>query len=195
MCVARSENVLLTQFSGKSTLAKVLLRIIDFDQGELHVNGVDIRRYNPDEYHRHLTAVFQNFSKFNFSAKKNVGIGNVEKLDSRPTIERAIHLAEADAIVDSLPHGLRTILATPGFESTFHSGMPRLSQHHGLSGGEVGCFCLSPLSPCLTPQQWQRIAIARAFMRASQPEVDLLLFDEAVCLFSFLYYYYLHVNF
>jgi ABC-type multidrug transport system fused ATPase/permease subunit len=101
------------------------------------VNGVDIRRYNPDDYHQHLTAVFQNFSKFNFSAKKNVGLGDVDELGSRSAIEKAIHLAEANAIIDSLPHGLRTILDTPGFESISYPGMPNSSQHHGLSGGEV----------------------------------------------------------
>lgn len=147
--------------SGKSTLAKIILRIIDFDEGLLKVNEVDIRRYNPDDYHQHLTGVFQNFSKFNFSAKKNVGLGNVDKLESCHAIEKAIHLAEANAIIDSLPHGLRTILDTPGFESVSYPGMPNSSRHYGLSGGE-----------------WQRIALARAFMRASQPQVDLLLFDE-----------------
>jgi ABC-type multidrug transport system fused ATPase/permease subunit len=133
----RMQTLYTLNITGKSTLAKILLRIIEFDEGLLQVNGVDIRRYNPDDYHRHLTAVFQNFSKFNFSAKKNVGLGNVEKLGSRPAIEKAIQLAEANAIIESLPHGLRTILDTPGFESVSYPGMPSSSQHHGLSGGEV----------------------------------------------------------
>jgi ABC-type multidrug transport system fused ATPase/permease subunit len=126
--------------TGKSTLAKILLRVMEFDDGLLQVNGVDIRRYDPHDYHKHLTAVFQNFSKFNFSAKKNVGLGNVEKLGSRPAIDKAIQLAEANAIIESLPHGLRTILDTPGFESVSYPGMPSSSQHHGLSGGEVSCL-------------------------------------------------------
>ncbi|KAJ7283483.1 P-loop containing nucleoside triphosphate hydrolase protein [Mycena rebaudengoi] len=147
--------------SGKSTLAKILLRIIDHDVGDLFVNDVDIRRYNPSNYHQHLTAVFQGFSKFNTTVRENVGLGRVEKLRSQASIERAIHLAEADNVVSSLPHGLRTILETPGFESMSYSGSNSSSRHHGLSGGE-----------------WQRISIARAFMRANEPQVDLLLFDE-----------------
>ncbi|KAJ6627517.1 P-loop containing nucleoside triphosphate hydrolase protein [Mycena sp. CBHHK59/15] len=147
--------------SGKSTLAKILLRILDHDLGDLSVNDVDIRRYNPFDYHQHLTAVFQGFSKFNTTVRENVGLGRVEKLGSRTSIETAIHLAEADSVVNSLPCGLRTILEAPGFESMSYSGRAASSRHHGLSGGE-----------------WQRLSIARAFMRAKEPQVDLLLFDE-----------------
>lgn len=150
--------------SGKSTLAKILLRIVDFDKGSLLVNGVDVRRYNPAEYHSHLSAVFQGFSKFSTTVKENVGLGNVEKIGYRSAIETAIHLAEADTLVESLPNGLKTMLETPGFESMSYPGMMNhneTSQRHGLSGGE-----------------WQRIALARAFMRANEPGVDLLLFDE-----------------
>ncbi|RXW25768.1 hypothetical protein EST38_g57 [Candolleomyces aberdarensis] len=152
--------------SGKSTLAKMLLRIIDFDKGTLHINGVDVRKYSPAEYHRHISAVFQGFSKFNASIKENVGLGNVDKMRYKPAIETAVHLAEADMLVESLPNGLKTLLETPGFESISYPGSmsydsSSASQRYGLSGGE-----------------WQRIALARAFMRANEPEVDLLVFDE-----------------
>ncbi|KAG5653086.1 hypothetical protein H0H81_002385 [Sphagnurus paluster] len=130
---------------------------------DVRVNGVDVRRYHPEEYHRHLTAVFQGFSKFNATVRENVGLGHVMRLAEDAAVAKAVHLAEADSVVQSLPHGLRTKLETPGFDCISYPGMGRRQQspHHGLSGGE-----------------WQRIAIARAFMRASQPEVDLLLFDE-----------------
>lgn len=107
--------------------------------GDLSINGFDIRRYNPSDYHQHLTAVFQGFSKFNTTVRENVGMGRVEKLRSRATIETAIHLAEADNVVNSLPYGLRTILETPGFESMSYSGSgcTGSSRQHGLSGGEV----------------------------------------------------------
>lgn len=149
--------------SGKSTLAKVLLRILDFDKGSLNVNGVDIRLLDPSDYHKHTSAVFQGFSKFNSTVKENVGFGNIEKVGYRPAITQAVHLAEADGLVRSLPKGLMTVLETPGFDSISYPGMMGYNhqQRHGLSGGE-----------------WQRVAIARAFMRATEPEVDLLVFDE-----------------
>jgi ABC-type multidrug transport system fused ATPase/permease subunit len=126
-----------THFLGKSTLAKILLRIMDHDLGDLSVNGVDIRRYDPFDYHQHLSAVFQNFSKFNSTLRENVGLGRVEKMHSRTSIEAAIHLAEADSVVNSLPYGLRTILETPGFESMSYPGCTASSRQHGLSGGEA----------------------------------------------------------
>ncbi|KAG6903308.1 hypothetical protein C0995_013061 [Termitomyces sp. Mi166 len=158
-----SSDPALKNFLGKTTLAKMLLRILDFDSGSLKVNGVDVRRYLPADYHRHTSAVFQSFSKFNATVQENVGLGHVEQLTEERAVSAAVHLAAADELVASLPQGLRTTLDNPGFESISYSGMNcrRHSQHNELSGGE-----------------WQRIAIARALMRANQPEVDLLLFDE-----------------
>ncbi|TFY81792.1 hypothetical protein EWM64_g2225 [Hericium alpestre] len=66
--------------SGKSTLSKVLLRIFDFQAGELLVNGINIRRYDPAELHRASTAVFQGFSKYNGTVTDNVGIGFVRNM-------------------------------------------------------------------------------------------------------------------
>ncbi|KAF9057452.1 P-loop containing nucleoside triphosphate hydrolase protein [Panaeolus papilionaceus] len=149
--------------SGKSTLAKILLRIIDYDKGSLLVNDAEMRRYDPAEYHSHVSAVFQGFSKFNTSVKENVGLGNVEKIGYKPAIEAAIRLAEAETVVQSLPNGLKTMLETPGQDSWSYFGSCTVdaAQRQGLSGGE-----------------WQRIALARAFMRANEPGVDLLVFDE-----------------
>jgi len=133
---------------GKSTLAKILLRILDFDDGDLLINGVDIRRYNPVDYHRHVTAVFQGFSKFDSTVKENVGVGFVEQIGSCRAIEKAIQLAGADAIISSLPDGLQTKLDTASFSSMYAPFMDtsrnqqQATTHHGLSGGEV-----SQLSP------------------------------------------------
>jgi len=152
--------------SGKSTLAKVLLRIIDFDQGDLLVNGVDIRRLTPSEYHRHITTVFQGFSKYSSTVRENVGLGYVPNMQSPAAIEHAMRLGGSDTFVGSLPNGIKTKLDASGFEFMPYSpvsghGTMASRLQHGLSGGE-----------------WQRLAVSRAFMRADRPEVDLLLFDE-----------------
>jgi len=123
------------------------------------VNGTDIRRYNPVDYHHHVTAVFQGFSKFDSTVQENVGVGYIDQVKSSVAIQNAIQLAGAKPIIDSLPHGLRTKLDTAGFDSPFPDTPSYI--HHGLSGGE-----------------WQRIAISRAFMRANRPGIDLLLLDE-----------------
>ncbi|KAI9512730.1 P-loop containing nucleoside triphosphate hydrolase protein [Russula earlei] len=154
--------------SGKSTLGKVLSRIVDFNSGELLINDVDVRRYEPAELHRATTAVFQNFCKYNGTVAENVGVGYIPDLDRPAALRRAVRLAEGDHIVRSLPHGINTRLDTLGLDSMSYSpaGMGACGARapwasHGLSGGE-----------------WQRIALARAFMRAHKPEVHFLLFDE-----------------
>ncbi|KAH9978121.1 P-loop containing nucleoside triphosphate hydrolase protein [Lactifluus volemus] len=154
--------------SGKSTLGKVLSRIVDFHSGELLINDVDVRRFDPAELHRATTAVFQSFCKYNGTVAENVGVGYIADLDRPAALRKAVHLAEGDHIVRSLPHGINTRLDAFGLDSMSYSpgGMGACGNRaswasHGLSGGE-----------------WQRIALARAFMRAHQPEVHFLLFDE-----------------
>lgn len=125
---------------GKSTLAKLILRILDFDRGNLLVNGEDIRKYDPVDYHRHVTTVFQGFSKFNSTVKENVGVGYAAKMESRAAIDNAIDLAGATPIVESLPKGLKTKLDSTGFGSglpPFNAAGNTKTEHHGLSGGEV----------------------------------------------------------
>ncbi|KAH9938578.1 P-loop containing nucleoside triphosphate hydrolase protein [Fomitopsis serialis] len=107
---------------GKITLAKILLRMYDFDSGKILVNGVDIRRYSPEDYHSRCTAVFQDFAKYNSSAQQN--------------------MEWAKETVCSLPLGLKTKLDTVGQDGgAFDSS--QLSQGggpaygcYGLSGGE-----------------------------------------------------------
>ncbi|KAH8106134.1 P-loop containing nucleoside triphosphate hydrolase protein [Cristinia sonorae] len=163
--------------SGKSTLANILLRIAEFDGGELLVNDVDIRRYHPTEYHQHVTAVFQGFSKFNASVKENIGVGYVPDIGHHAAIERAADLAGAAGIVCSLPKGLKTTLDS-GFDPTTATAAPGATGPIN-TGSHDGCGGYHPRTRHgLSGGEWQRIAISRAFMRAHRPEVQLLVFDE-----------------
>ncbi|OJT10195.1 Subtilin transport ATP-binding protein SpaT [Trametes pubescens] len=161
---APSSSCALPIGAGKTTLAKVLLRIFDFDSGELRLNGLDARTLRPQDLHARATAVFQGFSRFSTSVKGNVGIGFVPDMHDADAVTAALGLAGAEALVQSLPDGMRTTLDG---DTSYHGGCEAFApgsaarKPHGLSGGE-----------------WQRIAISRAFMRAQRPEVELLVFDE-----------------
>ncbi|KZW03861.1 P-loop containing nucleoside triphosphate hydrolase protein [Exidia glandulosa HHB12029] len=156
-------NGKLLACSGKTTFASLLLRLFDFDEGELLLNGVDIRRYSAAELHTHSTALFQNFARFsNSTLRENTGFGRVELLDSTADIANALDRAGAAKIVETCPEGIDTKLDFSAFDLTQSSGSssPGFQGRRALSGGE-----------------WQRVAIARALMRASTS--DLLLLDEA----------------
>ena len=124
-------------------MAKILLRLSEFDNGEVLINGHDIRRYDPVDYHKHAAAVLQGFSKFEASLKENVGIGYVPEIRSSVAIERAVKLAGATPILKSLPDGAKTILDTSAANSWPSLGEEFMSydcpkhRRHGLSGGEV----------------------------------------------------------
>jgi ATP-binding cassette subfamily B protein len=132
--------------AGKSTLIKLLLRLYDPSEGRILYGGVDLRDLDPRDLRARIGVLFQDFVRYQFPASENVGLGQVEALGDRDRIEAAVDRAGARPIIEELPHKLDTMLG-----GWFEEG-------HELSGG-----------------QWQKIALARAFMRE---EAELLVLDE-----------------
>ena len=132
--------------AGKSTLIKLLLRLYDPTQGAILYGGVDLRDFDPRDLRHRIGVLFQDYVRYQFTALENVGLGEVRAIDDRPRIEGAVDRAGARGVIDSLPQKLDTMLG-----GWFEEG-------HELSGG-----------------QWQKIALARAFMRT---DAELLVLDE-----------------
>src|SRR5690606_25785016 len=122
--------------AGKSTIVKLIGRLYDPDEGQILIHGVDIREHDPAELRRQISVMFQDFATYQFSAADNIGIGNVELMTEQALIEAAANRAGADVVINRLPAGYQTALG-----KWFEGG-------HQLSGGE-----------------WQKVALARAFMR------------------------------
>ena len=131
--------------AGKTTLIKLLTRLYDPERGAILLNGVDLREIDPVELRRRIGVIFQDFVHYHLPAFENVGFGQIEALEDRPRIEGAAAKSGADEVIRGLPEGYETTLGR-----WFHNG-------RDLSGGE-----------------WQKIALARAFMR----ECELLVLDE-----------------
>jgi len=131
--------------AGKSTLIKLLLRLYDPTEGAILYGGVDLRDMDPRDLRDRIGVLFQDFVKYQFTAAENIGLGWVPSIDDRARIEKATDDGGARAVVESLPHKLDTMLG-----GWFEEGQE-------LSGG-----------------QWQKIALARAFMRDS----EVLILDE-----------------
>ena len=131
--------------AGKSTVVKLLGRLYDPDEGQILIDGRDVREYDPVELRREFGVMFQDYAAYQVSAGENIGVGNVDRADDMAAIAEAAARAGADDVVTKLPEGYETTLG-----KWFEGG-------HQLSGGE-----------------WQKIALARAFMRDAQ----VLILDE-----------------
>ncbi len=122
--------------AGKTTLIKLLTRLYDPTEGQILLDGVDLRDYDLTDLRRRIGVIFQDFVRYHLAARENVGFGQIEELHDQPRIEGAAQKSGAHPVIMSLPEGYETTLGR-----WFHKG-------RDLSGGE-----------------WQKIALGRAFMR------------------------------
>ncbi len=132
--------------AGKSTLVKLLARLYDPTRGDVLVDGVPLRDIDPGQWRERMSAGFQDFASLEFLASQTVGVGDLATLDDAEHVAAAVDAGQARPVIDNLSGGLETQLGTQ-----FAGGV-------GLSGG-----------------QWQRLALARAFMRRRPL---LMLLDE-----------------
>ena len=121
--------------AGKTTLIKLLTRLYDPTEGQILLDGRDLRDYDVKELYRLFGIIFQDFGKYAFTVKENIAFGNFHKEHSDEEIRRAAIEANADDYISKLPDGYETPLM-------------RIFEQNGLelSGG-----------------QWQKLAVARAF--------------------------------
>ena len=132
--------------AGKSTLVKLLLRLYDPTEGEIRYGGVDLRDMDPEDLRERIGAVFQDFVRYQFTAAENIGLGEPTHVEDRARIAEAARRGGATTVVEALPKGYDTVLG-----GWFEAG-------HELSSG-----------------QWQKLAVARAFMREG---AEVLVLDE-----------------
>jgi ATP-binding cassette subfamily B protein len=122
--------------SGKTTLAKLLSRLYLPQTGTIRWDGLDVAEFDPAQLHERIAVIFQDFARYQLTARENIGLGAVQYLDQPDRIQAAAIHAGADQHLAALPAGYETILS-----AEYDGG-------RDLSGG-----------------QWQRVALARAFIR------------------------------
>ena len=122
--------------AGKTTLVKLLCRLYQPTQGRILVDGGELARMPPDRWRSRLSGAFQDFFRFEFRVRHTVGVGDLPRLDDRSAVAAAIDRAGAADVVTQLGAGLETQLG-----ATWPEGVE-------LSFG-----------------QWQKLALARGFMR------------------------------
>ena len=130
--------------AGKTTIVKLLLRLYDPSAGRILLDGIDLREYDLADLRREISAVFQDFVRFELTAGENIGLGSIQAMNDSEHVMAAASRAGAAELLEKLPDGPDTWIG-------------REFGGRELSGGE-----------------WQKLALARAFMRDSQ----LLVLDE-----------------
>jgi ATP-binding cassette, subfamily B, bacterial len=131
--------------AGKTTLVKLLARLYDPDEGRILLDGHDLRDYDLEVLRSRIGVIFQDFVRYHLTAAENIAVGRIEARHDRLRIVEAARRALADEAIAKLPKGYDQVIGR-----RFRNGVD-------LSGGE-----------------WQKVAIARAYMRDSQ----LLILDE-----------------
>jgi ATP-binding cassette subfamily B protein len=124
---------------GKTTIVKLITRLYDPTEGHVLLDGIDLREYELDDLYREIGVIFQDFMRYEMTARENIATGRIEALDERAEIELAAHKSLADGVVAKLPLGYEQQLGR-----RFETGVD-------LSGGE-----------------WQKLALARAYLRDAQ---------------------------
>lgn len=134
--------------AGKTTLVKLLLRLYDPTEGQILWDGIDIRQFDPVELRQRISAVFQDFMRYDLTAQENIGLGNISYIEDLEKIKSIAMMVGIHHKIEQLRQGYQTQLSL-----MFGDGRSVVD----FSGGE-----------------WQKISIARALMR----NADLLILDE-----------------
>lgn len=132
--------------SGKTTLIKLLTRLYTPSSGRILLDGTDLQDWDETALRQRIGVIFQDFTRYQLTLGENIGVGDVRHFDNEQRWRAAAHQGMADSVIENLPAGYQTQLG-----KWFNDGRE-------LSGG-----------------QWQKIALARAFMRS---DADILVLDE-----------------
>lgn len=131
--------------AGKTTLIKLLLQFYEPTEGEILLDGIPVKQYDRAAYQKYFGVIFQDFVKFELTLRENIAMGEITEINDQGRIEGAAEKSLADQVVSELPFGYDQQLGK------------RFKQGKDLSGG-----------------QWQKIAIARAYMK----DAEVLILDE-----------------
>jgi ATP-binding cassette subfamily B protein len=125
--------------AGKTTLTKLLARLYDPDEGTILLDGKDLRDYDVASLHRNIGVIFQDFVRYAFLLRENIGVGEIGAMEDVPRITVAAERSLAAAVAKRFEKGYEQMLGR-----RFEEGIE-------LSGGE-----------------WQKVALARAYLREAQ---------------------------
>jgi ATP-binding cassette, subfamily B, bacterial len=124
---------------GKTTIVKLMTRLYDPLEGQILLDGIDLRDYDLEDLYREIGVIFQDFMRYEMTVRENIAVGRIEQMSNLHLVEQSAQKSLADQVVDRLPSRYEQMLGR-----RFEGGVD-------LSGGE-----------------WQKVALARAYLRDAQ---------------------------
>jgi ATP-binding cassette subfamily B protein len=124
---------------GKTTIVKLMTRLYDPVDGQILLDGIDLREYDLDDLYREIGVIFQDFMRYEMTARENIAVGRIEAAADPELLQNAAQKSMADEVIRRLPGVYDQMLGR-----RFDGGVD-------LSGGE-----------------WQKVALARAYLRDAQ---------------------------
>ncbi len=124
---------------GKTTIVKLITRLYDPTDGQILLDGMDLREYDLEDLHKVMGVIFQDFMRYEMTARENIAVGRIEYLPDDQRIHAAAEKSLADDVIERLAGQYEQMLGR-----RFEGGVD-------LSGGE-----------------WQKLALARAYLRDAQ---------------------------
>lgn len=96
--------------SGKSTFLKLLMRFYDPENGEILLNGVNIKEYDVIEYRKYMGIAFQDFAMFSATVAENVLLSEVKTDEDRERVITALKKSDVYEDILKLKNGIDTVL-------------------------------------------------------------------------------------
>ena len=124
---------------GKTTIVKLITRLYDPSEGEILLDGVDLRDYSLEDLYHEIGVIFQDFMRYEMTSRENIAVGRIEQIENLELLRRAARKSLANEVIEGLPRDYEQMLGR-----RFDGGVD-------LSGGE-----------------WQKLALARAYLRDAQ---------------------------
>jgi ATP-binding cassette subfamily B protein len=124
---------------GKTTVVKLITRLYDPTEGRILLDGIDLREYDLAGLHSEIGVIFQDFMRYEMTARENIEVGRIEVEHTLEELEYAAEKSLASEVIAKLHGGFDQMLGR-----RFEGGVD-------LSGGE-----------------WQKLALARAYLRDAQ---------------------------
>jgi ATP-binding cassette, subfamily B, bacterial len=124
---------------GKTTIVKLLTRLYDPVEGQVLLDGIDLREYDLEDLYREIGVIFQDFMRYEMTARENIAVGRIERMNDAELLQQSAEKSMATDVLRKLPAGYEQMLGR-----RFEGGVD-------LSGGE-----------------WQKVALARAYLRDAQ---------------------------